>query len=445
MYKKTQGGVYIQEKGEGMIKCAVNFITFMVICLLSVTVVNADVVICGENGEMALESLTPGEDLLLCPDVVHNFGGVYRLGDMQGSEVRSTDPTVLARTTGTLNFSGAATRNLTFTGIDHTGSGSSHGFRFDNGTSDITIQDSIIQQYAVGVYVKKRNGSDTVWNIKLYRNLIQNNLHQGVLGGGPGYEIINNTFLDNGSNGVYDHGIYFGCGDPGDGSPCPQLIKGNYISGSSRSGSGACQGTQIVAHGYLNETVVENNVIIEPDGNAVSTCYGIGLTECCGQESTMSNITIRNNVIVDNGRIGITLRGVTGADVHNNIIYHHSGRDVGGKVAIQAQPSDSRPGTTVPTGDMRIFKNIIDMSGRVNSGIWIWEGVSPPISIANNRESYDTNSIFDLNEDGGIGPDDIGILLSELGTTSEKSDLNSDGAVGLDDLGLLLHLYSAIS
>ena len=44
----------------------------------------------------------------------------------------------------------------------------------------------------------------------------------------------------------------------------------------------------------------------------------------------------------------------------------------------------------------------------------------------------------DLNNDGSVGPDDLGLLLKSLGSTDPVADLNSDGAVGLDDMGLTL-------
>ena len=84
------------------------------------------------------------------------------------------------------------------------------------------------------------------------------------------------------------------------------------------------------------------------------------------------------------------------------------------------------------------------MSGRMNSGINIWEGVNPPISIVNNIESYGDISYFDMTEDGSIDLEDLAFLLGELGNLGGKSDLNKDGAVGLDDLAIILHMFTAL-
>ena len=402
---------------------------------------SGDVIICGVDGEAALKALPPGEDLLLCPEVIHDFQGAYRgLGDMQGSTVRSSVPGTLAPVRGTLNFLGSPTHNLNFKELHMDNvSGSGHAFRFDDGITNITIEDSIIERYDLAAYIRKRSGERTQSGIKFYRNIIRNNTHQGILGGGPDLEIVDNVFIDNGSNGFRDHGIYFGCGDPGDGSACPQLIAGNYITGSSRSSSGDCQGSQIVSHGYMNGAVIENNIIIEPEGKATGTCYGIDITECCGGNGPLTNLIIRNNVIGNNGRVGIAIRGVTGADIYDNIIFHHSGVDVGSKSAIQAKPPER---SNHPTGDLNIHDNIIDMSGRINTGINIWEGVNPPISISNNIEFYSDISMFDFNEDTNIDIQDLAFILSELGSANSEADLNRDGVVGMDDLAILLRVLS---
>jgi len=61
------------------------------------------------------------------------------------------------------------------------------------------------------------------------------------------------------------------------------------------------------------------------------------------------------------------------------------------------------------------------------------------------QEDYNTNGYgqvcdADLNEDGGTGLDDMGILLNSLGGGATNiADLNCDGGVGLDDMGDLLN------
>ena len=416
------------------------FMAFFITSLLIASSAKADVTICGEDPRAALSNLPPGEDLLLCPEVLHDFGnGQTRLGDMQGSVVRSSVPGTLAPVTGTFIFITTPTHNMTFSELHMVGSGSGHAFRFDAGSTNITIQDSVIENYSLASYVK--SNSPGVRNIKIHRNIIRNNISQGVLGGCPEYEVVDNVFIDNGSNGIYDHDIYFGCGDPGDGSLCPQLISGNYITGSSRDSNGDCYASQIVTHKYINGLVIENNLIVEPEGRATGYCYGIDISQLPGGDYPMSNLTIRNNVIANIGRNGIFISGATGSLIENNIIYNHGERYTGSRVAIRIQPAST------PAGDVDITKNIIDMSGKISSGgpIQIASGVSGPILITNNIQSYDDRSYFDLDDDESVGSGDIFVVLENLGQAGSTSDLNKDGAVGVDDLAIILRMVVALT
>jgi hypothetical protein len=57
-----------------------------------------------------------------------------------------------------------------------------------------------------------------------------------------------------------------------------------------------------------------------------------------------------------------------------------------------------------------------------------------------NRNGYGQPCDSDLNEDGGTGLDDMGVLLNSLGAPAgDIADLNCDGGVGLDDMGGLLN------
>jgi hypothetical protein len=417
-------------------------IVFFIGIIIAPNISGADVTICGEDPRTALNNLPPGEDLLLCPEVTHDFGGGFtQLGDMQGSFVRSSVPGVLAPASGLFIFINSATHNLTFSELHMTGSGSGHAFRVDAGSTNITVQDSIIENYSLASYVKAN--SPGVKDIKIHRNIIRNNHSQGVLGGCPGYEVLNNVFIDNGNNGVFDHDIYFGCKDNFNGEPCPTLIKNNYLTGSSRDSNGDCYASQIVTHGYVNGLVIENNIIAEPDGYVDGHCYGIDISQLSGNDYPMKNVIIRNNTIINQGRVGIRLLGVIGTLIENNILWSHDSRHTGGHVAVDLDPSSGSGG-----GDIEITKNIIDYGeGRLSSGgaFQISSGATGPILITNNTQSYDDRSYFDVDDDGSVGSGDIYTVLENLGSVGTASDLNQDGAVGVDDLGMILRIFVALS
>jgi len=302
----------------------------------------------------------------------------------------------------------------------------------------MTVQDSIIENYSLASYVK--SNSPGVENIKLHRNIVRYNISQGFLGGSPGYEILDNVFIDNGNNGVFDHNIYFGCKDLLDGAPCPQLISGNYLTGSSRDSNGDCYASQIVAHGYVNGTVIENNVISEPEGHVTGFCYGIDISQLARNDYPMTDLTIRNNVIINQGRVGINVIGATGILIEENVLVSHDSRYEGAKVAVYIRTDPDTGG-----GDVIIRNNFIDYGGNIsNGGVFQFSpDVTGPILVTNNTEYYSEYSRADLNHDGALGSDDFAKLLEHLGTVDESSDINADGAVGLDDLGLFLKIWQA--
>ena len=416
-------------------------ITIFIGIIIAPNISSADVTICGEDPRTALKNLTPGEDLLLCPEVTHDFGdGQTRLGDMQGSVIRSSVPGTLAPASGTFIFINEPTHNLTFSELHLVGKGTGHAFRFDAGSSNMTVQDSIIENYSLASYVK--SNSPGVENIKLHRNIVRYNISQGFLGGSPGYEILDNVFIDNGNNGVFDHNIYFGCKDLLDGAPCPQLISGNYLTGSSRDSNGDCYASQIVAHGYVNGTVIENNIISEPKGYVTGFCYGIDISQLARNDYPMTDLTIRNNVIINQGRVGINVIGATGILIEDNILVSHDSRYEGAKVAVYIRTDPDTGG-----GDVIIRNNFIDYGGNIsNGGVFQFSpDVTGPILVTNNTEYYNDRSFFDVDDDGVVRTGDIATVLGNLGNEGTTSDLNLDGAVGLDDLAILLRMFVALN
>ena len=293
------------------------------------------------SGSAALRALQPGGKLLFCAGETFEVGSVYRLGDLDGAYVGAYGAGEKPILRGPILFLNSATKGLTFDGLRFRGHGKGHGFRMNAGTSDITIMNSIIENYYVGVYVKKRSGANAQRNIKLKNNLIQNNFVQGFLGGGPGLYIGHNTFIDNGHNGVLDHSIYVGCAvDTPENEPCSEIIEFNRMQGASKDAQGRCQGVEIVAHGYVNGLVIRNNLIDEPDGR-VNTCYGIMVNPSYSSVERMSNVTISENEIYSSGRVAIHAEAIKGLTIKNNsIVNSNTNRTMMGIVVLGGSESE---------------------------------------------------------------------------------------------------------
>jgi hypothetical protein len=50
------------------------------------------------------------------------------------------------------------------------------------------------------------------------------------------------------------------------------------------------------------------------------------------------------------------------------------------------------------------------------------------------EDGYGNACDTDFNNDGGVGLDDVNLILAEVGQTTTVYDLNCDGGVGLDDI-----------
>ena len=398
------------------------------------------------NGAAALRALEPGGELLFCRGETFPMGGTYQLGDMQGAYVGAYGSGEIPTLTGQLFFERSPTSNLTFDGLRLRGSGSGHGMRLDSGTNNITVTNSVIENYNVAIFLKKPSGTDPVINFTLSHSVIQNNHSQGFLGGGPGTYVGHNTFLNNGQRGMFDHNIYFSCGDFGDSSPpCPMMIEYNNLQGSSQDSAGRCAGAPIVGHGYVNGTTIRNNIIQEPDG-AVGTCYGIMVNPSYSRVELLSNVTITGNQIYDVGRVGIYVEATDGIRISDNVIYiTDSSRDMS-HVGIQVGN-----GSEPARGGNYVADAIIE-----NNDIKLWRGTGIHISsdvpasqftTSNNSVEVRTNISQGLVYPPPPAPlvlPEISEIVAHMNRTSANLggnfalDFNGDGTVGADDLAALM-------
>jgi hypothetical protein len=356
------------------------------------------------SGSAALRALQPGGKLLFCAGETFEVGEMYRLGDLNGAYVGAYGAGDMPILRGPILFLNSPAKGLTFDGLHFRGHGTGHGFRMDAGTNHITVMNSIIENYSVGVFVKKSYGSNLQHNIRLINNLIQNNTSQGLLGGGPDLYVGHNTFINNGHSGMRDHNIYTGCNGMPEGEPCPQLIEYNRLQGASKDDQGRCQGAEIVAHGYLNGLVIRNNVISEPDGR-VGGCYGIMISPAYRSTNFFSNVTITGNELYDSGRVAIYAEAINGLTITNNsIVNSNANHDMLGIVVLSGKEV-SKGGYA--TSNVLIEDNQISLTS--NSGgrmvpIDVSGDVLEPITVRNNNTAADATALKlspDNNTDAG--------------------------------------------
>jgi len=351
------------------------------------------------SGSAALRALQPGGKLLFCAGESFEVGATYRLGDLAGAYVGAYGAGDMPILRGPMLFINSPTKGLTFDGLHFRGHGTGHGLRMNAGTSDITIMNSIIENYNVGVYVRKFSGANAQRNIRLINNLIQNNIRQGFLGGGPDLYIGHNTFIDNGHHGYYDHNIYLGCStDTPEGEPCTQIVEYNKLQGASKDEQGRCQGAEIVAHGYANGLTIRNNLINEPDGR-VGTCYGIMVNPSYSSVERMSNVTITGNEVYNIGRHAIHAEAINGITIRDNVIVNSNANHTMVGIAVLSGSEVSRGGYA--TSNVLLEDNQISLT--TNSGerlvpIDVRADVLEPITVHNNDTAADAEAL-------GLSPD----------------------------------------
>lgn len=139
------------------------------------------------------------------------------------------------------------------------------------GSNDLAMLNLGISNYKIGIY----EATDSNFGTIIRGNHIANSSGQGFLGGSNSEDISYNSFINDGSNNIYNHAIYLGTTHLVVGL----TFKGNYIEGAY--GGGPCYGGPLNSHGAIaNLVVTDNVVIVQPD--AKDTCFGLSLTNMTG-------------------------------------------------------------------------------------------------------------------------------------------------------------------
>jgi hypothetical protein len=267
-------------------------------------------------------------------------------------EVSAELPSPLVRRKTGSMFGFATRRNSTTRGVDilqidvicEDCGTRAQGIRIGVGAGDMTFDQIKLDGFSVNFMIASKGGTQS--NITLKNSRILNGRAQGVLGGGPNLQILDNYFENNGGpEHMFDHSIYINgdSNETGPEIPYNILIRGNEIYKTSPAG-GSCSGSIIVGHGYLNGIIIEENFIHEDPGTASGPCHGIELTPAYSGTEEIENVIVRRNLISNVGKIAIWIGATRNVLVENNVVVDNSLQ--GDHISIYLQDFDENGRST---------------------------------------------------------------------------------------------------
>lgn len=238
-----------------------------------------------------------------------------------GTAAPKINPSLVSSIPFFLNSPGGA--GYVFNGLHLIGLGSTQtsiGFYAFSGASGVTLTGVEIEGFLHGV-VSNDNGSV---DFTLKSSSIHDNKDLGILAGGNGLLIENNTFDNNGyfTGSTGSHNIYISGGNPVVIPGRRTVVRGNTLTRAVQT-SGQCNAVELVVHGAYYGLVIENNTIDDSAdaSGAAATCWGIfvGAGDLIANER-YEGAVIRGNKVINVGNLGIAVSNCLYCLIENNIV-----------------------------------------------------------------------------------------------------------------------------
>jgi hypothetical protein len=109
----------------------------------------------------------------------------------------------------------------------------------------------------------------------------------------------------------------------------------------SSPGANGCGGSSLVAHGRIDDLLVEANQLFEEVGQATASCWGIDITPGNSFDERFQRAVVRRNLVVNMGSAGIALGSCVDCLVENNVIVHEQPHAI---IGIRAPAGTSTAG-----------------------------------------------------------------------------------------------------
>ena len=247
---------------------------------------------------------------------------------------------------------------------------SGNGFLLQNDIDDVVIQRVVIEGFRIGVHLAGSNAcsADPLCDgrnqrIVLLDSQIEGNHGFGWLGASSNSQILDSTFVGNGSLAVYDHNIYISGASDG------MRIQRNSLYQATLNAAGNCDAVSLVVHGEHSDLLIEGNEVREDVGKSEPGCWGIAVDPGYSEAEAFTDVTIRGNRLRNVGRIAIGVASCQRCVIENNLIVQENAAADFDSIGIAA-PDRDRAANDQSMDDITVRNNSIHF-GPAAGGIGI--------------------------------------------------------------------------
>jgi hypothetical protein len=215
------------------------------------------------------------------------------------------------------------------------GSEVEEGFFVYNDIDDVLLCNVSIDRFAIGISLEGSNAltddSDGLNERVVLRNsTIANCPEQGLVGGCNDCVVQDSTFQNNGyGQTIVSHNMYIS--GPGEQPIQNMRIVGNYLYQAANV-NGSCTGASLVVHGQHENLSIEGNIVREEVGAALPECWGIAVHPGYSRPEGFSGVSIRNNLVMNVGSVGIGVSACSDCTIENNVVMSDQAYGTGGIV-----------------------------------------------------------------------------------------------------------------
>lgn len=228
------------------------------------------------------------------------------------------------------------------------------GIFFYNRINHVLVDNLTIKNFWIWIQIAWSN-QDSEWNtyksdsIDIKNTIIKDNWWQWILWWATNLNITNSCFANNWfDRAVFNHNIYIS-------SWSWVNIKDNILYQSALYNWEWCAWVSLVSHWKIDNYTIENNLVYEDQTTAKQWCWGIAVDPAYGTEESFTNLTIKNNTVMNVWNLSIGTASAIGASITWNNIYYNN-------TTFSAQ------GIWAP-----------------NRTIWLWDALTKDITIQDNN------------------------------------------------------------